>query len=148
MIAGGFGILLGISGILVGIFQLRNLGALDAWKTVSGKVVERGTFRITHATRSAPAFQFAPLVKYVYQVDGKEFTSDAVLPKHLRFPEHNTIEWATARAASFADEPTVFYNPEYPSSSFLVRPSKTVFYMVIGISFLAVLSGLILLQTK
>lgn len=143
IIAGIFGLLIGITGIVTGFVQLRNLAALKSWGKTSGKVIERGTFKVTHANRSPPAFQFAPLVKYVYNVDGQEFINDSIAPKHIELPRHNTIEWAEKRAAAFPDEPVVFYNPKNPADSFLVPTSKRTLYIVVGVSFLVCLVSLI-----
>ena len=80
IIAGLFGLLMGMGGGLAGFIQLRNLAATGSWKTAKGKVLERGTFRVTQANLSAPAFQHSPLVKYRYKVGGREFVNDSILP--------------------------------------------------------------------
>lgn len=130
LFAGLFGVLLGSGGIWLGRVQLKNLAALDAWQTTSGKVIERGTFRVTFATLSAPAFQYAPLVKYVYHVNGQKFINDAILPQHIQMPQHSTLAWAQGRANSFPDEVPVYFSPENPAQSFLIRPAKTKLYLV------------------
>jgi hypothetical protein len=142
-----FSLVLGIGGILVAIVQLRNLARLRFWKTARGKIIERGTFRVTHSVRSPPAFQHSPLVKYVYRVEGQEFVNDSILPKHIQLPEHNTIKWAEKRAASFPDEVTVYYNPENPGDAFLERTSKIKLYAVMGGGLLALLAGALFLMT-
>lgn len=145
--AGLFGLSLGIGGILVGIVKLKNLAALNLWKKTNGKVIERGTFRVEHANLSERAFQFSPLVKYVYRVDGRELTNDTILPKHIQLPEHGSVEWAKKRAASFPDEVVVFYNPKNPSDAFLARTPKTKIYIVIAASLAAVLLGILFLSS-
>jgi hypothetical protein len=100
------------------------------------------------ATLSTPAFRHAPLVKYVYQVDGKEFVNDCIRPRRIQLPEHNTKKWAQKKAESFADEVTVHYNPADPSESFLVQTPKTTLYIVLGGSCLVLMVGVIFLATK
>lgn len=139
LFAGIFGLLLGSSGIWLGLVQLRNLAALAAWKTTKGKVIARGTFRVAFA--AAPAFRFAPLVQYVYHVNGQEFSNDAILPKHIHGPEHSTFAWAQQKADSFPDEVTVYYQPDNPTQSFLVRPTKSKLYLAVAGACVAFLIG-------
>lgn len=148
MVAGIFGLIIGITGILTGIFQLRNIARLKSWKTTGGKIIERGTFQVTNTRQRSSALKFAPLVKYVYQVEGREYTNDAVEPRHIELPRHNTVEWAEKRAASFPDNPTIYYNPENPADSFLVpTKSKANFYLIMGASFVVILVSLIFIFT-
>lgn len=108
-------------------------------------MIERGTFVPDVPNTGPPAFRHSPLVKYVYEVSGKQFTSDRIRPKRIQLPQHNTKEWAQKRAESFADQVTVHYNPEDPSESFLVQTSRAMLYIVIGASGLAILFGLLFL---
>ena len=148
IIALAFGLLIGIVGLWTGFRQLRNRAALNRWNTAKGKVIERGTYKPKIATLSAPAFQYAPLVKYVYQVDGKEFVNDCIHPKRIQLPEHSSKKWAQKKAESFADDVTVHYNPEDPSESFLVLTSKRKLYILIGCSCVAPLFGVMFFLTK
>jgi len=99
-------------------------------------------------TLSAPAFRYAPLVKYVYHVNGKELVNDFIHPKRIQLPEHSTKKWAQKRAESFADEVTVHYNPADPSESFLVQTPKRKLYILIGCSCVALLFGVMFLLPK
>lgn len=128
--AGAFGLLIGIVGLLTGLKQLRNRATLNCWPTTRGKVIARGTYRPNIATLSTSGFRHAPLVKYVYRVDGTEFINDCIHPKRIQLPQHNTKKWAQKRAASFADEVMVHYNPADPSESFLVLTPKRILYLV------------------
>lgn len=139
--AGAFSLLIGIVGLWTGFKQLRNRTELNRWSTTAGRVIERGTYQVSAAVRSAPAFRHAPLVKYVYQVNGREFVNDYINPKRIQLPSHNTKKWAEKRAASFADDVTVHYNPADPSESFLVQTPKRMLYIVIVASCLAILFG-------
>jgi len=130
IIAGIFGLIIAIVIIWNSFVQWANISRLNSWKAADGRIVERGAFRVTHANRGPSALQHSPLVRYVYQADGLEFTSDAILPKHIQLPERSTVEWAQARADSFPDHLTVYYNPENPSDSFLVPVSRKTFYIM------------------
>src|SRR4051812_32881240 len=132
--AAAFAFLIGIVGLLTGFKMLRFRKELNHWTRTKGKVIERGTYRVTTANTSGPAFQHAALVKYAYQVDGKEFVNDYINPKRIQLPRHNTLGWAEKRAASFADEVTVHYNPADPGESFLIQTPKIMLYVIIGCS--------------
>jgi hypothetical protein len=145
IISAAFSFLIGTVGLWAGFKQLRNRTNLNTWPTTKGKVIERATYQPFIPAAGPPAFRHSPLVKYVYQVSGKEFTNDSIRPKRIQLPQHNTKKWAQKRADSFADEVTVHYNPEDPSEAFLVQTSGAMLYIVIGASCLAILLGLLFL---
>jgi hypothetical protein len=140
--AGAFALLIGIVGLWTGLRALKMRATLDRWPTTKGKVIERGTFTPDYASGS-PAFRHAPLVKYVYQVGGKEFVNDRLQPKRIQQPRHNTQAWAQKRSAEFPDDVNVHYNPADPGESFLVQTSKKTLYLVIAASCLAILLSLL-----
>ncbi|HEV8368093.1 MAG TPA: DUF3592 domain-containing protein [Pyrinomonadaceae bacterium] len=148
LIAGIFGLLLGIVGLWTGLRGLKNRARCDRWKITPGKVIERGTFQPNMPMISAPGFRYAPLVKYTYQVDGREFSNDSILPKHIQQPRHGTRKWAQRQAESFSDDVTVHYNPEDPVECYLVQTSKTTLFVVIGASCLSMFVGLMFLLSK
>lgn len=45
ILAGSFGLLIGIVGLWTAFRQLRNREALDRWPTTKGRVIERGVFQ-------------------------------------------------------------------------------------------------------
>lgn len=148
IISCAFALLIGGVGVWAGFKQLRNRKVLNGWRTTRGKVLERGTYQPDVPSLGPPAFRYAPLVKYAYRVDGREFVNDCIRPKRIQLPQHNTREWARKKAASFADEVTVHYNPEDPSESFLVQTPKIMLYIVIVASCLAMMYGLMFLLIK
>ena len=145
IISAAFAFLIGSVGLWAGLKQLRNRVALNSWPTTKGKVIERGTFQPFIPAAGPPAFRHSPLVKYVYQVSGKEFISDSIRPKRIQLPQHNTKKWAQKKAESFPDEVSVHYNPEDPSESFLLQTSRLMLYVVVVSSCLAILFGLLFL---
>jgi hypothetical protein len=146
--AAAFALLMGIVLLWTGLKQLRNRAALDRWPITKGRVIERGTYQPFIPAAGPPAFRHAPLVKYVYQVAGKEFGSTRIRPKRIQQPQHNTREWALRTANKFADEVSVHYNPEDPGESFLVQTPKILLYGLIGGSCFAILFGVVLLLIK
>lgn len=148
ILAAAFAWVIGIVGLWTGFKQLRNRATLNRWPITKGKVIERGTYQPDIPTAGPPAFRYAPLIKYVYQAEGNEFISDAIRPKRIQQPQHNTQKWAQEAANKFADEVTVHYNPEDPSESFLVQTPSILLYVVIGASGVAILFGIVLLLTK
>ncbi|HSS21665.1 MAG TPA: DUF3592 domain-containing protein [Pyrinomonadaceae bacterium] len=127
--------------------QLRNLSTLDRWPITRGKIIERGTFTPDYAA-GPPAFRHAPLVRYVYEVDGREFMNDRIRPERLQQPQHNSQQWAEKTALSFPDEVEVHYNPENPGESFLVQTPKKLLFAVLGGAAFAIVFGIVLLATK
>ena len=145
LIAGIFGMVLGLVGIWTGIRLLQKRTLFDQWKTTSGHVIERSTYSPNQAMLSAPAFRHAPLVRYQYEVDGKNFESIWILPRQIQLPRHGSKKWAQRQAESFADEVVVHYNPEDPGESYLHNSSRAALYVVILCSSFASLVGLLFL---
>ena len=145
LIAGIFGLLLGVVGLWTGIKQLKNRGRFSHWKTTQGKVIERGTYEPNAPMLGPPAFRHAPLVRYAYRVNDRELVNDAIHPKRIQRPQHNTLKWAKRKASSFSDDVIVHYNPEDPSESYLVLTSKISLWAVIAASCFALLVGLLFL---
>jgi hypothetical protein len=143
--ATAFGLSIGLIGLYVCFSQLRNLAALSSWKITRGKVVERGTIQSEIGNLRSPGPRFCPLVQYSYQVAEKDFTNDAIYPKHMLGSPSGSNHWAEKEANSFADEVTVFYDPENPDNSTLKIPSKTIYFIVGGISLLSLLYSLFIL---
>ena len=145
IISAAFSFLIGTVGLWAGFKQLRNRRKLNLWPTTTGKVIERGTYQPFVPAAGPPAFRHSPLVRYVYQVAGKEIINDRIRPKRIQLPQHNTKKWAQKMAESFPDEVTVHYNPEDPRESFLVQTSRLMLYIVICFSCTAILFGLLFL---
>jgi hypothetical protein len=145
LIAGVFGLLIGVVGVVTGFTLSKKRKQFNQWKTTNGRVIERGTYQPDIPMLSVPAFRYAPLVKYEYQVAGKDFVSNSILPKRIQSPQHSTIKWAQKKADSFPDDVTVFYNPEDPAESYLVQVSKATLYLVVGASIVVTLVGVIFL---
>lgn len=144
-IAGIFGLLLGLAGVWTGIRALRSRAIVDRWYTTKGRVTERGVYRPNQPMLSASAFRYSPLVKYTYQVDGRDFESNSILPSRIQAPRHSSQKWAQKQADSFADEVVVHYNPTDPAEAYLTQVSKTTLYIVLLASGFALLIGLLFL---
>ncbi|MEP6569460.1 MAG: DUF3592 domain-containing protein [Acidobacteriota bacterium] len=142
LLSGIFALVIGSGGVWAGLQALRHRRLLQRWPTAKGRVIERGTF---HAVIGRRGFRFAPLVRYVYQVDEKEFVNNYINPKRTQLPSHSTEQWAQKKAASWPDEVTVHYNPASPDESFLVQTPKFKLYLVIIASGVAVLFGALFL---
>ena len=143
--AGIFSLLLGLLGLWTGLRQLKNRKLLSSWKTVPGKVIERGTYRPSIASLSASAFRYSPLVKYSYEVNGRQFVNDAIHPLRIQLPRHSSRKWAQKQAETFPAEVVVHYNSEDPSESYLLMTSKLVLGTVLAVGVLLLLIGLVVL---
>jgi len=141
-VSGIFALLIGIGGLWTGLRALKNRRLLNQWKTTQGKVIERGVYQPNLPMLSAPAFRYAPLVRYAYQVDGKEFVNNCIHPRRIQLPPHNSRKWAQKKADGFADDVTVHYNSADPAESYLIQTSKAALYTLVALSFLALLIGI------
>jgi hypothetical protein len=148
ILAGAFALLLGGVSLWTGFAQLKNRAALDRWPTTKGRVIERGTYQPYIPTAGPPAFRHSLLVKYVYEIAGREFVSNRIRPERIQQPQHNTKTWARKTANKFPDEVTVHYNPEDPGESFLVQTPKILLYTLLGGGCFAILFGIVLFVTK
>ena len=145
LIAGIFGVVLGAVGLWTGLRALKNRAFAARWPTTNGHVIERGIYHPNQPMLSAPAFRHAPLVRYRYEVGGKEFISDSILPRHIQLPRHSTKKWAQEQADSFPEVVLVHYNPEDPAQSYLTNASRTGLYAVLIFSTIALLLGCLFL---
>ena len=145
LIAGIFGVVLGLVGFWTGLRALKNRSRAAHWPTTQGRVIERGIYQPDQPMLSAPAFRHSPLVRYRYEVGGKEFISDSILPRHIQLPRHNTTKWAQRQADSFPNEVLVHYNAADPSDSYLTNASRTGLYAVLIFSTFALLLGCLFL---
>jgi hypothetical protein len=145
LISGIFALIIGGVGLFTGLKQFRNRSTLKGWKRTNGSVIERGTYVPDYAMVSVPAYRHAPLVKYRYEVDGQEIVSNSIAPDRIQRPQHNTLAWATKKAASFPDEVVVHYNPENPNESYLVLTPTWILIVVVVASCLVLLIGALFL---
>jgi hypothetical protein len=135
--AAAFGLLLGLIGLYACFTQLRNFASLDSWKIIKGKVTGRGTVESPTGNLRSPGIRYSPVVQYNYQIDEKNFSNDAIYPKHMMIAS-GSKEWAEIESKSFPDDVTIFYNPENPGDSCLKLPAKSAYY-IIGIASVIVL---------
>jgi Protein of unknown function (DUF3592) len=142
IVSGIFALLIGLGGLWTGLRALKNRKILNEWKTTQGKVIERGIYQPNMPMLSAPAFRYAPLVRYSYQVGGKEFVNNCIHPSRIQMPPHNSRKWAQKKADAFADDVTVHYNSANPQESYLIQTSKAALYTLVTLSFLVLLIGI------
>ncbi|HJX92438.1 MAG TPA: DUF3592 domain-containing protein [Pyrinomonadaceae bacterium] len=145
LIAGIFALLIGGVGLWTGFMQLRNRAAFSHWKTTPGKVIERGTCQPSNAMFGAGAFRYAPLVKYSYEVGGRQFVNNSIFPVRIQLPQRNTQKWAQRKAEGFPNEVVVYYNPVDANESYLVLTSRWTLYAVLAASCVVVMMGLLFL---
>jgi hypothetical protein len=87
-------------------------------------------------------------LKYVYTVNGKEYTGENLFHPSIQLPQTSSENWARKKADSFSDEVTVNYNPDNPADSFLVTSSKPLFIVFSFVCALLFLIGLLVLLTR
>ena len=145
LIAGLFGLVLGVVGLVTAITLFKKRSAFSLWKTTQGTVIERGAYQPDIPMLSAPAFRYAPLVRYSYTVDGKEFISNTIFPRRIQLPQRSKKQWAERKAQAFPDDVTVHYNPDDPGESYLVMTSKLTLGVVVAASCFATIVGVLFL---
>ena len=145
LIAGVFGCVLGLVGVITALTSFRKRTQFSQWKTTPGKVIERGAYQPDIPMLSAPAFRYAPLVRYTYTINGQNFISNTIFPRRIQLPQHNTKQWAERKARAFPDEVTVYYNPNNPAESYLKMTSRLTLTIVIIASFFPLLVGALFL---
>lgn len=138
IIAGSFALLIGVVGLWTGFRQLKNRKLLDRWPTTSGRVIERGIFE-PQVPAGTPAYKYAPLIRYRYEVNGMELTNNYIHPKRIQLPRHSTRAWAQKRADEIPDAVVVHYNPDDPLESFLLQTPKKILCTVVVASILITL---------
>lgn len=141
--AGSFALLIGIVGLWTGFRQLRNRKLLDRWPITSGQVIERGVFE-PQVPAGTPAYKYAPLIRYNYEVNGRRFVNNYIHPKRIQLPRHSTRTWAQKRADEIPDEVVVHYNPADPSESFLFQTPARLLHTVVVASILITLFAAII----
>jgi hypothetical protein len=146
--AGIFSLILGVVGVWTGIKQLRNRAELNNWRTTAGKVVERGTYKPNLPPSGPPAFHYSPFVRYVYQVDNKEFENNCIYPKRIQAPPRSTQKWAQKKADSFPEDVVVHYNAADPGDAYIVQTSRGLLMIVAAVSVFMILFGLIILLAQ
>jgi hypothetical protein len=144
--SGIFSLLIGLVGLWTALKHLKSRAELNNWRTTKGKVLERGTFKPNVPRLAPPAFHYAPLVKYTYSVEGKEFVNNCIHPARIQAPSQSTQEWAQKESDSFPDEVLGYYNFSDPSESYLIQTSRVLLLTVaVGSSFMILFGLLILL---
>jgi hypothetical protein len=113
------------------IFRLRR--RVRRWPSVPGRVTSRETIQPTDRGRtSAPAFRWAPDVRYTYTVDGVEYVGDKTT---LPWSATGSKKRAEKVLARIPDETDVLYDPSDPQASCLYPPARMsgVVYAVGGV---------------
>ena len=102
------------------IFRLRR--RVRRWPSVRGRVTSRETIQPTDRGRtSAPAFRWAPDVRYSYTVDGVDYVGDKTTLPWSATGSKKSAEKALAR---IPDETDVLYDPAEPKTSCLYPPGR------------------------
>lgn len=102
---------LGIAVCLFAAESIRQAIRVEDFRATNGRVIESEVIR---AGRS-----YQPRIAYHYSVEGRDYENDVVDPVHPR----GTEAWADDAAGRYAPgaDLVVFYNPNDPSDSVLVK---------------------------
>lgn len=110
----------GIAALIYSAYVLWQRGSVRGWPTTRGEFLERKVERSPKGRAgrtAAPAFQYEALVKYCYQVEGRDYVCDRLY----------RVGWVTstrknrqALLARLPDPPAVRYNPADPRDACLL----------------------------
>ncbi len=148
IVAGCFSLLIGIVGLWTALRHLKSRKELNTWRTTTGRVIERGVFQPNVPSLGAPAFRYAPLVKYAYAVEGKEYVGNCIHPAQLQAPPQSSQKWAQKKAESFPNEVVVHYNAADPTEAYLIQTSRALLLTVAAVSSFMIVFGLLLLLVQ
>jgi hypothetical protein len=132
---------LGIAALLAARTTLRTRRRVLAWPTVPGTITSRATIQPTDRGRmSAPAFRWAPDVRYTYAVDGVEREGDkTTLPWSATGPQKK----AQQLLDRIPDDVDVRYDPADPATSCLYPPARKNALLLVAAGVFAILLGLL-----
>lgn len=143
LIAAGFGVVLGIIGIVLIILYLRNKSkskASQSWPSVEGQIVERKVKVSTSTDEDGfTSTSYLPQITYSYTVDGTVYESHRVAFGST--PSYNANQKAEEFLTPYVEGASVkvFYNPEKPGESVLNQTMRSMTAgLVVGIIFVVI----------
>ena len=116
-----FGILMLVVGVWSFVHVWRTRALLQAsrrWSSTEGRVTRSKTKRFGNKKRTYEA-----RIEYAFDVDGQEYSGKGL---HIGGDVRRTRTWAEKRCAEYPEGSpvTVFYDPNAPASSCLVRAQE------------------------
>jgi hypothetical protein len=107
----------GVFCVGLSLFALWQINRARSYIPVPGRIVERSVGRASRMKVTGGWGAFSPQVKYLYWVNGSEFTSERLALVPHRYGRSR----AEAELANIPDELTVFVNPRNPSDAVVDR---------------------------
>jgi hypothetical protein len=107
----------GIFCVGLSLLALWQIKRARSYIPVPGRIVERSVGPASWVKATGGWGSFSPQVKYLYWVNGSEFTSDRLALVPHRYGRRR----AEAELANIPDELTVFVNPRDPSNAVIDR---------------------------
>lgn len=123
----------GAVGIWAALSVSQALRRTRDWPTANGAILERGV-----GEAMSQSHTFMPHVKYRYEVNGKTFTNDQVYAIRRT---GNLAPKVKELVDGLPDPVPVFYDPDDPSQSFLIRNSAASYWLLIAFSIFVCLLG-------
>ncbi len=131
----------GILALIYAAIILKQRRTFHGWPSVTGKILERKVDLSPDGRAgktSVSAFRYEALVKYSYQVEGREYSNDKIYP----------LGWVTASRknrekflGTLPDQIPVRYNPADPQDSCLLAPPLGSAFWGIGLGTVVTLSA-------
>lgn len=135
-----------------GLLDLRRSLKAKRWPVTTGTILSSQVVSRIRNPKTGNRYKtklYVPVVKYAYEVDGKQLQNDRV---HIGGFNTNIPAVAEATASRYleGDEVKVYYNPKNPKDS-LLDPAKititTKIFSVLGVYAIVCLIGFVLLVT-
>lgn len=114
---------------------------MTMYRSVPGKIIVREVVASPGAQRRGG---FMPYVKYSYAVDGTSYESDKIQFAIVSLSR----EESAARLDAIPDDVTVWYDPDAPSTAYLVRHTGGLGWVFIGFGAFGALCTLIWIAVR
>ena len=146
---GGIATLIGLGGVLVTVWNINQDRASESWPEVAGEII---TSRIGSSTShtsggankmSSSDTDYSVEVRYRYEVEGQSYEGHRLRFRSNSYDRRSDAE-KEQRQFPEGKRVLVYYHPEKPGRSVLVRGTKGNWGQLIGLS-ICLLAGLIFL---
>lgn len=124
----------GGGGVWAGLRAMRAHEETRRWPTTTGVVTAREVSRVTAATLGAPGFQYSPVVRYRFVVDGTVVDGGTWYPAAVHRPPRGTKAWAQRLVQQVPDVVCVHYHPQRPAEACLFLVPEWRLAAVTGIA--------------
>ncbi len=123
---------MGLLLVLIGTREIRRSRATGSWSTTRARVISSEVHPLIRPRRGTT---YTPVIEYLYEVNGREYTSMGIAAGETEFALESEAE-RFAQGYRKGSQVTVYYSPDDPSMAVL-RPGfvtwqRTALRLVVG----------------